>query len=191
MKAFASRKVDRGRPAYGRFREDRSRQNIFVGTTNEDTYLRDQTGNRRFWPVRTGSIVLDAIERDRDQLWAEAAHCEALGESLNLREEMWPLAQVEQEARVEEDPWLDVLSRQEGERHGNLLRVFTEDLLTRILQIQPDQQHQGHSKRLSRVMHKLGWEGPKRIRQGDKVVRGYERPAREGEGHEPTHFQPF
>ena len=192
LKAFASRKVDRGRPAYGRFREDRSRQNIFVGTTNEDTYLRDQTGNRRFWPVRTGNIDLGAIERDRDQLWAEAAHYEARRESLNLPEEMWPLAQTEQEARVEEDPWFDVLSREQGERHGNLLRVFTEVLLTENLKIPPDRQHQGHSKRLSRIMRKLGWDGPKRIRLGNKVVRGYERPGtKEGEGREPTHLQKF
>src|SRR5262249_25180585 len=47
VKAFASRSTDRGRPAYGRFRENWPRQNIFIGTTNDDKYLRDQLGNRR------------------------------------------------------------------------------------------------------------------------------------------------
>ena len=84
VKAFLSRTEDRARPAYGRFREDRPRTAIFVGTTNDDTYLRDTTGNRRFWPVKVGTIDLVRLEEDRDQLWAEAAHREAQGEAIEL-----------------------------------------------------------------------------------------------------------
>lgn len=187
VKSFASRSTDRGRPAYGHFRENRPRQNIFVGTTNDDKYLRDQTGNRRFWPVRTGDVKLEELACDRDQLWAEAAHYEALGESLFLPEELWPAASAEQEARVEDDPWFDVLCDVEGDRYGEFVRISTEDLLTVKLQILPDRLQQFHTKRLAGIMRKLGWEGPKNIRLADgKVVRGYERPqAYEDEGHEP------
>jgi Virulence-associated protein E/RepB DNA-primase from phage plasmid len=81
-KAFASRQFDRARMSYGRFSEARGRQTVFVGTTNEHKYLKDRTGNRRFLPLKTGTIDLDALRRDRDQLWAEAAVREAQAEEI-------------------------------------------------------------------------------------------------------------
>ena len=51
VKAFASRQVDRARPAYGHFLKKQPRHSIEVGTTNSDEYLQSQTGNRRFWPM--------------------------------------------------------------------------------------------------------------------------------------------
>jgi len=74
VKAFASRSADHSRPAYARFKESRPRQTIFIGTANDDKYLRDMTGNRRFWPVKVGKIDLEALQRDHDQLFAEAAY---------------------------------------------------------------------------------------------------------------------
>lgn len=84
MKAFASRSEDRARMAYARFSVSRPRQAIFVGTTNERKYLKDRTGNRRFLPVQTGVIDLEALRSERDQLWAEAVRLEARGESVVL-----------------------------------------------------------------------------------------------------------
>src|SRR5262249_3970135 len=73
VKAFASRTHDRARPAYGRALVSLPRRCVIWATTNNPQYLRSQTGNRRFWPVRTGVIKLAEFEQDRDQLFAEAA----------------------------------------------------------------------------------------------------------------------
>ena len=89
IKATLSRTHDRARLAYKELTTDKPRSCIFAGTTNTDEYLRDMTGNRRFWPVLTGVIDLDALRRDRDQLWAEAAHAEEAKEPIRLDPGLW------------------------------------------------------------------------------------------------------
>lgn len=72
QKAFFTAREDMFRPPYGRKVESFPRHCIFAGTTNEGTYLRDETGNRRYWCISCGRFNLIALRRDRDQLWAEA-----------------------------------------------------------------------------------------------------------------------
>jgi hypothetical protein len=179
VRAFASRSVDHGRPAYGRFKATRPRQTVLIGTTNEDRYLRDATGNRRFWPVKVEKIDLEGLQRDRDQLFAEAAHWEEKGESLVLPEELWPAAQIEQDARVEDDPWMDILSKlhpSQLDQVAGMARVASSRLLEVELRLERDRQQQFHLKRLAAVMRKLGWEGPAPIKlENGSVARGYQR----------------
>ena len=176
LKAFITRQVDRARRAYGYFRESWPRQIIFVGTTNESFYLKDATGNRRFLPIKTGSIDLEALRRDRDQLWAEAVHLEAECFPIFLSEEMRLQAADVQESRMQTDPWLDVLAGVEGTIVGEEARVHTEYLYSvDVLGIPVSQRQNFIPKRIAENMRKLGWEGPVRLRIGTKSLQGYRR----------------
>jgi hypothetical protein len=80
MKAFLTTRVDHFRPSYGRRGMNVPRSNIFAGSVNNTSFLEDETGARRFWPVTCGEIDIPALKRDRDQLWAEAVHRYRAGE---------------------------------------------------------------------------------------------------------------
>jgi hypothetical protein len=183
VKAFASRIYDRARGAYERFVTEPGRRCIFFATTNEPTYLKSQTGNRRFWPVKTGHIDLDALRRDRDQLWAEAAQAEASGASIVLPEHLWGAARVEQEKRREHDPWDDMLADVKGEicratntPTGEEVRVSSIHLLTNVLGLDASKMGDREAKRLGYCMRRLEWNGPKVMRMGGKPQKGYWRP---------------
>jgi predicted P-loop ATPase len=111
VKAFLTRTVDRYRPPFGRHVIDVPRQCVFAGSVNHDTYLRDETGNRRFWPVRCGEIDLQAIERDRDQLWAETFARLSSGAVWWLTDpDLIEAAKQEQDARYQGDAWEDQIN---------------------------------------------------------------------------------
>ena len=189
VKAFASRQVDRARPAYGHYVVNQPRHSIEIATTNSDEYLQSQDGNRRFWPLAPRKpIDLDLLRHDRLQLWGEAAKYESEDESITLDETLWPKARDEQEKRRTRHPWEDVLndipkSVPFGETTVQIIyrvedqeRVKSSDLLTYVLRIPLGQQRKDHSMQLSTIMKLAGWE---RSQSGNKVtirgkqVRGY------------------
>ena len=86
LKAFLSTRKDRMRPAYARVAIDAPRRCVVVVTTNREDYLVDETGDRRFWPVRCERpFDFAGLERDRDQLLAEAYAAYLFGEETYLR----------------------------------------------------------------------------------------------------------
>lgn len=108
LKVFFSSNADTYRPSYGRRTVTMPRQCVFGGSTNDSTYLPDDTGNRRFWPFATGGAVdVAGITRDRAQLWAEAVVRYRAGERWWLdRDEDLEFSE-ERESRLVVEPWLD------------------------------------------------------------------------------------
>lgn len=109
IKAFITRSVDEYRPPYARKSAPRPRMFIMAGSVNPIAgYLTDPTGNRRYWPVRCGKkIDLDALEKDKEQLWAEAVYRYKQGEQIWLEPHEHDLAKLEQQERVIDDIMAD------------------------------------------------------------------------------------
>ena len=169
VRTFISRTEDRARPAYGRFLRVQKRRCIFVGTTNETEYLRAWTGNRRFWPIRTAKIDLDALTRDRDQLLAEAAMAEAQAEPLALPRGLWSDAKEQQETRLEDDPWRDRIER--------MTREKTEIAISELLHglgLRPEAINRSAQMRAASILQAGGWTRKVTWREG-KTVRRYVR----------------
>jgi predicted P-loop ATPase len=114
MNHFVSRVVDHYRQSYGRSVVNQLRSCVFLGTTNEIRFLRDYTGNRRFWPIVCGQIDLRLLRDNLAQLWAEAVAAYDAGEQWYLTKAEEKLAASVQEehrvvSEVEEDVrlWLE------------------------------------------------------------------------------------
>lgn len=153
-KSFFSSPKDKFRPPYGRFDVELPRQCVFAGSVNNDAYLKDDTGNRRYWPVRTDRIDIDSLVRDRDQLWAEALFAYNIQHPWEPKsEEDHELCRGEQSQRVqwEEDPWTgQVLLLVEGRDRVKSFEVAAEMLGSRA--------SPGDGLRVARILKLAGWE---------------------------------
>lgn len=116
IKSYISSQVDSYRPAYGRHVQDFKRQAIFLGSTNDTEFLRDTTGNRRFWPVKVKrqeedpmKLFRDLTDEVVDQIWAEAMELNKAGETLYLTPEMSAKAEEIQVGHMEDNPWLGMV----------------------------------------------------------------------------------
>jgi predicted P-loop ATPase len=152
VKAFISRTEERFRPAYGRNEVTYPRQCVFIGSTNRTDYLRDDTGNRRFWPVAIDRVDTAALARDRDQLWGEAVVAYRAGATWWLSEAVERVAQAEQKDRLLEDPWqADVLEKVAGETETCVPKIMAE------MMIETGRRDRASSNRIVSILMQNGW----------------------------------
>jgi len=132
LKAFLSRTIDKKRLPYEKRPRLFPRQGIFIGTTNDNSYLYDDTGGRRFWPVTSrGTVKVDAIKNDRDQLWAEAILYYRLGEDLWLKDpRILAEAKRQQELRRFSDEWENSIT--EYIEEGQLKHITSKEIWTQV-----------------------------------------------------------
>ena len=151
-KRWISQQVERFRPPYGKHTIERPRRCVFAGSTNESTYLSDQTGGRRYWPVECGDVDLAGLAGARDQLWAEAVARFDRGEKWYLEgAELAALAKSAQAERTTIDPWVHAAQHWANNRP----HATAEELLDE-LQIPTHQQTKGHVMRAATVLQALG-----------------------------------
>jgi predicted P-loop ATPase len=157
-KSFLSRMVDRFRPPFGRRVIEVPRRCVFGGSTNASDYLVDATGNRRFWPVRVGSIDLDALARDRDQLWAEAVASFLDGATHNLAPQLWGAATEAAEARYQADAWEERIAPYLKAHESAPLGVSQGEILEEAIGLPRERWGQVEQRRVAKILQRLGWE---------------------------------
>lgn len=155
-KQFFSASVDTYRESYGRRVLDVPRQCVFVGTTNQDEYLKDDTGNRRYWPVMCTKVALDGLRAERDQIWAEAVACYRAGHPWWVERDEAELFAVEQDQRYQADMWEEpIIAYLSQPTAGE--SVTGAQILEKALNIDPSHWGKPEQMRVGKIMHRLKW----------------------------------
>lgn len=151
------------------------RQFVFAATTNNYDYLRDPTGNRRYWPVTVGKIIdIDAVKKIKDQMWAEAFEHYQNGLYLGPTEEENALAEIERSKRLQSDAWEDMVL---GIVNGIGLDEFkTSDILAKM-DLKTNDKNERAIRRISTVLKMNGYvNDPKWDKRLNKAVRVWTKP---------------
>ncbi len=155
-KAWISRTIDNYRPPWGRRPIDVPRQFVLAGTHNPSGwgYLKDVTGNRRFWPIKVRKIDIEAVRRDCDQIWAEAVTLYRSGMVWWLTDEENGMADALTEAREVEDPWG---AKIEGVVAGTVARRVEIAEIIAGMSIPIGQQDEIAARRIAQYLARSGW----------------------------------
>lgn len=163
VKSIISNPVDKYRASYARHAQDYPRQCVFAGTTNRDDWGNDDTGLRRFWPVRCGDVDLDGIARRRLDWYAEAV-------ALYRRRHPWwdvprAAALAAQADRQSEDIWTALVATY-------LLgktEVQIHDILADACKVAPSQMTHAHKLRIGSILRLSGWSKSNLRRDGKQT----------------------
>lgn len=193
LKAFVTRRVEIYIPKHGRKPVSEPRRCVFVGTTNERHFLKDPTGERRWWPVEGGRVDLDWIKAHRDQLWAEAVFVARKGmdegadaprlrywfSDLDPADTSLIAALSERHGDfAEEDAWTPIIEKWLAGKPGlSVNGVSTGEVLTGALDIPASKMERHHESRVGACMKRLQWEKKRQQRGGRREYLYYPRGA--------------
>jgi len=178
VKAFVSRQADTYRASYGRHARTYPRRWVAIGTTNAEQYLSDATGNRRWWPIKTGTLRIPELREVVAQLWAEAVVRYRKGEHWHLEDPaIIAAATEEQAARLQIDPWTDIIADWLAKPEPRVLvsqmgYVTTRRVLEACLGMDADRIEKKHEMRVGDSLRVLGWQRWK-FRNGARFEWGF------------------
>jgi predicted P-loop ATPase len=166
QKSFITRTEDRARLSYGYFASSVPRQFVLIGTTNEEVFLRDATGNRRYLPVRVSDIDIDALRRDREQLLAEAIELEKTYGPLIMPQELSADLILRQNGAANIDDSYERLSDYIGDKlTANPSHEFPKDNLYAVIGVSTELGQRplaSHGKVIAKVTRDFGLKETKK-----------------------------
>jgi predicted P-loop ATPase len=178
IKAFISRTTDRFRPPYGNRIIESRRSCVFWGTTNAEGYLKDETGGRRFWPVKVGKIDVAGLRGVREQLWAEAQVLYAAGTPWWIvSPAIQSDAEEQQRDRYAGDPWDRAIADYVNGSVGG--EVTIEQVLRFGVTLEIHRCGQPEMNRVARVLKSMGLVRRQK-RSGDNRCWVYSKPVATG-----------
>jgi predicted P-loop ATPase len=180
VKAWITKQYENWVPKYREFSTTFPRRLVFIGTTNNEEFLADETGNRRWLPVRVNSVIdVDQITRDRTQLWAEAREIFKV-RGVEYREAEVLAVQVHAEHMMS-DPWVSIVANwlQKGDEYdyqsikpSELPYLQTHEVLRRALNMGANRCGKWEEMRVGIVLRALGYERKKK-RIGTQTLQVY------------------
>ncbi len=176
IKAFISRAAENYRPPYGRNDIHSPRKCVFAASVNPEVagYLRDSTGNRRFWPIACTKQAAELEPAVRDRLWSEAKARFEKGERWWLEDaELIVAAEKEQENRVVHDAWHDRVEDYVAAKAS----VSIDEILENCLRIDIGKRDHGHVTRVGRILTMLKWQKYRPRKDGKQKERRYRNPS--------------
>lgn len=154
---------DHYRPAYARLAQKFPRQCVFIGGTNRDDWQKDETGGRRFLPIRITEVIeTDWVEKNRDQLWAEAVYL------MNTVDKWWDVSNAteHQEARHTGDSWDEIIASYIFLKN----ETSTTEILEKALNIETAKHSVGEQKRVGNFMSRQKNWRKRRVRKNGVLV---------------------
>jgi predicted P-loop ATPase len=200
IKAFISARSDELRPLFEGYRKA-LRRFVLVGTTNRYDYLRDETGGRRFWPIRVLQVIdLGLVYKERSQWFAEALFRLEQGERWYIDgQEERALATLEQDERFEEDIWYQQIAEYLSEKNRVIEKspkmissaseqmtemlektragdfVTVSQVAENAIKVEMKTARGAEGARINRILRKLGWIAGREYIAGTRI-RGWHRP---------------